>query len=93
MNPDSFWSSSIIDVLEIIDGFRKRETEAWQRTRFQSYILYCSVTDESKRKSIYDFLELESDPTPEELAEIEKREAEIQIDDAVATYNAMKGYL
>lgn len=70
-----------------------RETEAWKRTRFQSYVLYCSVTDENKRKSIYQFLPLESDPTPEELAEMEKREAAAQIDEAVATYNAMKDYL
>lgn len=93
MTPETFWSSSIVDVLEMVDGFYKRETEAWKRTRFQSYILYCSVTDENKRKSIYEFLELDSDPTPEELAEIEKREAETQIDDAVATYNAVKDYL
>lgn len=93
MSPDDYWSTPITDVFEIIEGFRKRETEAWQRARFQSYIIYCSVTDENKRKSIYDFMELDGDPTPEELAEIERREAETQIDEAVATYNAMKDYL
>jgi hypothetical protein len=93
MNPDSFWSSGIIDVFEIIEGFRQRENEAWQRARFQSYILYCSVTEEDKRKYIYEFLELESDPSPEEIAEIEKKKAEEQINEAVVIYNQVKDYL
>lgn len=90
MNPDSFWSSSIVDVFEMIEGFQHRENESWQRTRFQSYIIYCSVTEESKRVSIYDFLELENDPTPEERQEMAKIEVTKQIDEAVAAYSQAK---
>lgn len=81
------------EVLLMIDAFGDTETEAWKRTRFQSYILYCTVTDENKRRSIYEFLPLESDPTPEEIERMQLEEEERQKNEAVEIYNSMKDYL
>lgn len=86
MSSGEFWDSSLRGVFNSIEAYNIRENEAWQRTRLQAYIVYCSVTDENKRVPIYQFLELDGDPTPEEIAEQEKN----QVDRDVATYYQLK---
>jgi hypothetical protein len=86
MGVEQFWDSSIVDVIYSITAYNRRETDAWQRTRFQSYIVYCSVTDEGKRKSIYEFLELENDPTQEEIDVMNLQNAQKEDEELKAFY-------
>jgi hypothetical protein len=49
--------------------------EQWQIARYNAYMLYCVNTKVEDRISIYDFHPLPGDPTPKEIAEMEKMRA------------------
>jgi hypothetical protein len=90
MSPEGFWDSTIREVLLIIQGYRKRELAEWERTRFEAYIVYCSVTEKEKREPIYKFLELDSDPTEEELRELQEKQEQERMKKAQEDYEYYK---
>lgn len=90
MNPETFWNATIRDVLMMIKGFNLRENEAWKRLRFSAYITYCTSTDVNKRVPIYQFLELNGDPSPEEIAQIESKQAAREEQELIAAYETAK---
>lgn len=93
MTEDEFWDSTIKSVLLRLSAKQEESYEEWQRTRFESYVLYCTVTPSDKRVPIYKFLELEGDPSEEELRKIEQEAIEQRNNEVVELYEQMKPYL
>lgn len=77
-----------------IKGYEQRQNDQWKISRALQYTVYCCVTDECKRVSIYEYMPLPGDPTKEEIAELNKlrkKQKAKSIADRVA--NAAKKYL
>lgn len=68
------WRCTLGEIFSAIKGYEKRLYQYWNATRFLSYTMYSLVTDQSKRESVYDFMPLEGDPTPEERRFLELQE-------------------
>lgn len=95
MKPDEFWDCTMSDILLTVEGHQAREIDEWRRTRFLGYLIYCSVTDNNKRESIFNFLPLDGDPSEEELKKIEQQENDLRLKEFEEAYNFYKkgGYL
>jgi hypothetical protein len=87
-----FWDATIREVLLSIKAMRIRETVQWQMTRFSSYIVYCSVTDKDKRETMYQFLKLDGDPSPEEIEKLQNQQQEEEVSEKVRIYEQTTEY-
>lgn len=90
-NIEDYDSATIADVLLTVDGYHLRISEEWQQTRMTNYMIYCALTPPKNRKSIYEWLPLDGDPSPEELkSEMDARKERLK---AVAEIYEREGYI
>jgi hypothetical protein len=95
MSVEGYLNSSLGDVVRVIKAYRVRNILEDRRFRELKYTIYCVVTPQNKRVSIYEFEPLDDDPTPEELEQMaleqQKREEAYMLE----MYNEAKtrGYI
>lgn len=53
--------------MAMIRAYEDRQIDEWERFRSLEYIVYCALTDPKERKSIFEYMRLPNDPSPEEL--------------------------
>lgn len=93
MSPESFWGSTLREVVLMIQAYDEKELAELRRIRLIRYDTYCVNTEESKRVSIYEWMPLEGDPTQEDLIEMGRtKEQQIQNDyDSAIEYYKQHG--
>lgn len=48
-------------------AYEDRQIDEWKRIRSLEYTIYCALTEEGKRVSIYEYMPLAGDPSEEEV--------------------------
>lgn len=72
-------------------GFLNKESKEWQRTRVLGYTIYCANSDSKDRASIYEWMPLDTDPSPKERERAEKRAIEKEIREHEKAYKKYFG--
>lgn len=90
MTPESFWDSTVREVLLMIKAHDQRELNEYRRLRLLRYDTYCLNTKEGDRVAIYEFMKLPGDPTPEEIAEMNLDAESQRQNELQDVYNAYK---
>jgi hypothetical protein len=54
----------------MLRSYEERLNDQWKQTREIVYMIYCSVSEAKGRESIFEFMPLPGDPTPEEIKQM-----------------------
>lgn len=72
---DVYFELTITEILRLWNGYQKRETEAWRRTRWLGLKVIEPYLDKNKNINVFDLLPLPGDPTKQEMEEAQKEQA------------------